>query len=320
MQKSPSVPRVLDLIGFGSQGSAWAQCLRSSDWRVRVWLPQHSATFENARELGFEPRLLNEFQTVATAEKSDAPILVAALTPDHLIGRLYEEVISSVARPLTLVIAHGYTVYADDLKLARAEHEVALLAPKAIGPKLLSAYHAFRPHTLVAGLSVSPSREAALLELAHGLGFRTDHLVRTTFEKEAVGDLISEQGLLCGGVLTLLEWTMNAMANAGCPDALIREECLTELELIAGMLRERGPASTFKKISQAAQCGVVAMQERLESSNAKAAFDEQVQDVVSKRFLATMRGEEWKVKAAALVGRLSKWEARLGKPGAKENS
>jgi hypothetical protein len=62
------------------------------------------------------------------------------------------------------------------------------------------------------------------------------------------------------------------------------------------------------------------MQERLEASTAKAAFDSQVDQVLSKKFLNTMRGDAWKKKAEAFHARLAKWEARLSKPSSQASS
>jgi ketol-acid reductoisomerase len=317
------------LLGFGSQGSAWAECLRSSGVHVEVFLPTSSedpnSSWARARAAGFDPSLMKDLPGVvihaAHASKGGKAVIIAAMVPDHLIGGIYRDYLAPIAQPLTLVLAHGYAVYAGDLKPAHATHELALLAPKAIGPKLLSEFKAARAevfgslstHRLVAGVSVSPGRRDDLLGLARALGFAPENLVEASFEKEAIGDLISEQGLLCGGVFTLMDWTMQAMSDAGVPDGLIREECLTELELIAGLLRERGPAATFGKISQAAQCGAVSFREKLEKSGAKQAFAAQVEETLSKKFVEIMRGEDWKKQRRDLEGRLELWQQRLFK-------
>ncbi len=78
-----------------------------------------------------------------------------------------------------------------------------LLAPKAIGPELRRAFAKGRPHDLKA--ATTDLREAPeLAALAAGLGFATENLIACTPEMEAVGDLISEQMLLCGGLFTLV--------------------------------------------------------------------------------------------------------------------
>ncbi len=234
------------------------------------------------------------------------------MTPDHLIAPIYGDFLAACARPLTLVLAHGYAIYADELTQMSATHEPALLAPKAIGPKLAAAHAAAFPgaHRLVAGFHASPARTAQVTQLARALGFAPENLVPASFEQEAIGDLISEQTLLCGGVFNLLEWTMEAMIRAGVPARLIHEECLTELELVAGLLRERGMAATFSAISQAAQCGTISMREQLMNAGVPELIREQAARVVSKEFVQTMRRPEWQTKAAALKERLSQLEKK----------
>jgi ketol-acid reductoisomerase len=204
-------------------------------------------------------------------------------------------------------------MYARDLKLSKTQHQAALFAPKAIGPKIWQLFEESRPHhhRLVAGFHAPQERKAQLHAMAEAMGFAPEHLVEASFDQETIGDLLSEQGLLCGGVFTLLEWTLEAMTDAGVPAGLIREECLTELELIAGLLRERGPASTFSNISQAAQCGTVLMQESLNASNVRELFQKRLSAVLDRSFVETFQSKEWKPKAQALHKRLEHWQAKL---------
>lgn len=303
----------LYVIGFGSQAQAWAQCLRASGWSIEIYLSRpEGKSGQRARELGFaQVQPLSELATLP----SDA--LVAFLCPDTEIGPVYREQLASLDRPLTLLLAHGYAVYADDLKPARPSHELALFAPKAIGPKIWSLYQEARGdfHRLVAGFSASSERAPHVIALGRAMGFARERMVSATFEQEAVGDLLSEQGLLCGGVFTLLEWTLEAMKKAGVPEELMREECLTELELVAGLLRERGPAATYKVISQAAQAGTIAMQDALNSSGARAHFDAQLAQVLDRRFTKYFSEGAWKPGALALTKRLEHWQSELNAGG-----
>lgn len=305
----------LHMIGFGSQGAAWAECLRDAGWRVHVYLSRnHGPSFDRARALGFEP---NRVQDVALALSNDsAPhALVAMLLPDTQIGPVYRDCIAArlPTRPLTLVLAHGYAVYARDLAHLPEAHELALLAPKAIGPKLRSTFKENfpAPHPLVAGYCASCARDSSTRALAHALGFQNQNLVETTFETEAVGDLISEQALLCGGVLNLLSWTIEAMEKAGVPGRLIREECLTELELIAGLLRARGPEATFSAISQAAQCGTVTMGERLKALGVDKLIATAAAEIASGRFVETLRASKWREQAQDFKNHLASLEKKL---------
>src|SRR5688572_26048760 len=106
------------LLGFGSQGSAWAECLKASGWMVDVYLPRASSgpesSWSRAESLGFKPRLMSE---LPKGFSRNEPALICALTPDHLIGGIYRDYLAPLKdTPLTLVLAHGYAVYAGELK------------------------------------------------------------------------------------------------------------------------------------------------------------------------------------------------------------
>lgn len=296
--------RQIFVVGYGSQGSAWSRILKADGWEVSLYLSSRERSFQQALRDGFQPRLLEELPGDLVSHGSKKSLgLVAFLCPDQVIGSVYRDYLSSVPTDLCLVLAHGYAVYAGELMCSRTNHYLALLAPKAIGPKLLKAGlkskrgHASAGHELAAALCVPEGVESHVMDLALSLGFRTEKLIRTSFEKEAVADLISEQGLLCGGIFTLLKWTVEAMRKAGVSEALIREECLTELELIASLIRERGPASTFEKISDAAKAGTIAMGQVFDDSNLRPLFEKQVDEVISHRFVDYLRSKSWEKKA-----------------------
>jgi ketol-acid reductoisomerase len=74
------------------------------------------------------------------------------------------------------------------------------------------------------------------------------------------------------------------MKKANIPDQLIAEECFTELELIASLLKQKKGLETFLKISKAAQIGTVKFNQALLKSGMKEHFAQMAQDVVSKKF------------------------------------
>ena len=311
----------IHLVGFGSQGSAWAQCLKASGWNVQVYLGQQGRSFENANRLGFKPHLISDLpQNLAPPaaglpfkSNNPEPHWIAMLCPDVMIAPLYRDFLQSCPSDLRLILAHGYVVYANDLKLAGPHHRASLLAPKAIGPKLLQNFQISSPapHRLAAAFWAAPLDQEGLKRIAQGLGFAPTSLIDATFEQEAIGDLISEQGLLCGGVFNLLEITMNTMEKAGIPEPLIREECITELELIAGLIRERGVSQSFQAISQAAQCGTASMAEKLETAGLKEIFEKQAEFVQSREFVGYFRSQKWQDRIRQFTARLTRWEERF---------
>ncbi len=284
-------------IGFGSQGKAWAESFKARDWDVEV--------FQRSRL----PKLREHL--IARSKQSDAAIAIGLLIPDHLIGPVYTEYLADLDLPLDLVVAHGYCVACGTLKLQSPKHRAVLFAPKAIGPKLQeAALKLGSPHSLTAAVSELSSLTHALGE---GLGFKSQNLVVSSFETETRSDWISEQGLLCGGLFTLFEWTIRAMRDAGVPEPLIHAECFTELRLFAELLETQGLAKTFARISPAAKAGTIAMQDVLEASRTR--FLELARQSTDLSFARFAESEpSWKAQADALMDRLQTADRFSGRP------
>jgi ketol-acid reductoisomerase len=230
---------------------------------------------------------------------------VAMLCSDAAIAPVYERYLRAVDRPLELILAHGFAVYSGALAGLAPGHSVSLLAPKAIGPQIVSHYRAGVPHALRAAVHGGPG--SAVRELARAMGFV--HLIETDFAKETVGDLVSEQGLLCGGLFALLDWTQAAMREAGVPEALIREECLTELELVAGLLKARGPAETFATISDAAKVGALLVRGDFEASDLRARLCARFGEIVDGRFAGRFLEKDWQPAISDQIRELrQKWQ------------
>ena len=258
----------IHLIGFGGQGKAWAPSLKESGFSVQVYLPRESKSFALCRDLLIDAASIDELP--AALKEGDAVVFGC---PDRKIGEVYRNFILGFPGKLHLILIHGYAVWSGDLSNEKSDanphHTFNLLAPKAIGPELRSAIQRVQHHRPSAGQSdhhdlragffaANDEAKSVVAKIAtHGLRFSIDHLIPATFEQETVGDLISEQLLLCGGLFSLLEWTMKEMRTAGIPEALIHEECLTELELVARVLRAQGLSGTLAVISDSAKAGAV---------------------------------------------------------------
>jgi len=308
--------RAIHILGFGSQGETWARALRSSGWKVFVYLAREGKGFQSAKGHAFEPQLLTQL-TQNLRSTATEKNLIALLCPDLEIGKVYQELLA----PLTdismgLIIAHGYAVYSKELRTTSEKHVPLLLAPKAIGPKLFEAFHQKGEqdfHHLKAAFNATIEWEEILTHVAHGIGFSNENLIPATFEQETIGDLISEQGVLCGGVMSCLLWTMEAMKKAGVPDELIREECFTELELLTGFLSQKGPASTLSKISDAAKYGTIRMNEAWENSDFKKTFTAPFEEVQNGEFVKKLNEPQWREKFEKFVNEMKTWESRLFK-------
>jgi ketol-acid reductoisomerase len=237
---------------------------------------------------------------------------VALLIPDHHIGSFYNSYLAPLHNhQITVVLAHGYAVFNGSLIPQSPTHAIALLAPKAIGPELRRHFCQHRAkagpgatHSLKAAYHypthIGNTRQQHFEALTRSLGFASDNLIPCPPETEALADLISEQGLLCGGLFTLLAWTMQTMKDSAIPQALIQEECITELKLIANLLQERGPVGTLDAISQAAAAGAALMSQELNQPAIKNVFMDQLAKIKSGEFVREYESGHWKEPLASL--------------------
>ena len=101
-------------------------------------LAQESGSFKRAVIAGFEPYPL---EALPTHLKSGTQCnWIALLCPDGVIASIYREYLFTSPAEIRLILAHGFVMYSGELRLAGPHHQVTLLAPKAIGPKLLQNF------------------------------------------------------------------------------------------------------------------------------------------------------------------------------------
>lgn len=89
---------------------------------------------------------------------------------------------------------------------------------------------------------------------------------------------------------------MQEMRTAGVPEALIHEECITELKLIANVLHKRGLEKTVAVISDSAKAGAVMMREKFIAHQLPELLHEQANEVLNRGPLLTKLRQEiqWK--------------------------
>ena len=91
------------VVGYGNQGTAFAQNLRDSGLNVSVSLKERSSTIRRATEDGF-PVISN-----GDAHLAD---MIIMMIPDHLHGEFFDTHLKNkLRRGRTLVFAHGYSIH-----------------------------------------------------------------------------------------------------------------------------------------------------------------------------------------------------------------
>jgi ketol-acid reductoisomerase len=213
------------VVGYGSQGRAHALNLKDSGYDVVIGV-RKGDSWKQAKKDG-----------LAVAVPADAvkgATLVALLTPDTTQAENYKEILPSLARGATL-----------------------LIAPKGPGGLVRRQYQEGRgvPCLIAVAQDASGKAHAKALTYADGIGGTRAGVIQTTFKEETETDLFGEQAVLCGGATELVLKGYETLVEAGYQPEVAYYECMHELKLIVDLLHEGGLAKMHKYISHTAKWG-----------------------------------------------------------------
>jgi ketol-acid reductoisomerase len=278
---------IFAVIGYGNQGRANALNLRDSGARVTVGARPGKRAWSRALEDGFPARSLPE----AAAE---ADVLIVAL-PDEAHEEVWRSDLEPALRAGTVAgFLHGFSVH-HGLVRPRPELGVVLLAPKGPGHALRARFlEGLGIPALFAVHQPGPDgsrTRAAGLAWAHGIGCARAAVIETTFAAETETDLFGEQAVLCGGVMALVHEAFRTLVDAGHDPDLAYMECCQELKQVADLLFERGPAGMRAAISNTAEFGAFAAEERLMDDALRTRLRALLVDVQSGEFARRFRDD-----------------------------
>lgn len=238
----------ITVVGYGSQGRAFALNLSDSGCNVQVALREDS----RSRQRVFADRLpLRSFDAVGTSD-----IIIFAF-PDHEQPEFYRKYLFATGNhPKTIVFLHGLNVHFRNITF-NPRHDVVLLAPHGPGADLRAKY------LLGEGLScflaveqdVSGKSRDIGLALAAAIAADKAGIFETTFKDETIGDLFGEQALLVGGLAGLTSAVFETMVQHGIPPENAYLETVRQLKLLAMMIERFGTAGMIERVSRTAAFG-----------------------------------------------------------------
>lgn len=281
------------VIGYGNQGTAHAQNLRDSGFKVVVGARESSAKFAAAAADGFEVG-----SAAWAADRSD--VLCLAL-PDQTMAGIYSDAISPhITAGKTLVFIHGFNIRFGFIQ-PPDNVDVVLVAPKGPGAGLRSEYVAGRGLAGMVGIAQDATGSAWSVAKAYawGLGCFRSVVFETTFREETDCDLFGEQVVLCGGLIELVKSAYQTLVNAGYSPEAAYFECLHETKLIVDLLVTRGLEGMRKAISDTAEWGGYQAGRAIIGSTTEMAMKDVLARIQSGEF-----AREWMAEAAAGSPRL----------------
>ena len=229
--------RNVAVLGYGSQGSAQALCLRDSGVDVRVGLPEGSASRVKAQAEGLP--VVTPFEA---CEESD---LVVVLAPDAAQRTLYTEAIEpNLVNGDALLFAHGFNVRYGYLTPPPGV-DVILVAPREPGELVRWQFEEGRGVPVLVAVDQDASGRAWELALSYAkaIGGTRAAAIKTTFAEEAETGLFGEQALLRGGVSELVLAGFETLTSAGYQPEVAYFECLHSLKRLADLMHQGGIAS-----------------------------------------------------------------------------
>ncbi len=240
--------KTVAVIGYGSQGSAQALCMRDSGVNVIIG-SINDPSFDQAKKDGFEVMSIAD-----AAKKAD---IIHILLPDEFHGPVYENDIKpNLKAGNALSCSHGFNIIYKQI-VPPADVDVIMVAPKSPATEERKAFLAgFGVPGLIA-INQNPSGKAKeiALAMAKAMGFTRAGCLECTFEQETYEDLFGEQNVLCGGTVDLMIAGFEVLTEAGYPPEMAYFECVHELKLIVDLIFEGGIQKMNAVISNTAEWG-----------------------------------------------------------------
>ncbi|TFH61453.1 MAG: ketol-acid reductoisomerase, partial [Candidatus Zixiibacteriota bacterium] len=238
----------ITVLGYGSQGRAFALNLRDSGCNVQVALREDSAS----RQQVLSERL--PLRSMAAVDKSDVVIFAI---PDHEQPEFYRRHFSNEDRSnRTLVFLHGLNIHFGNI-VPNPRYDVVLLAPHGPGKDLRDKYvqgNGMSCFLAVAGDASGKALKTGL-SLAAAIGADKTGIYETTFEHETLGDLFGEQTLLVGGLAGLTMAVFQTMIDNDIPPENASLATVRQLRMLVSMIAEHGPAGMIAHVSKTAAHG-----------------------------------------------------------------
>jgi ketol-acid reductoisomerase len=267
------------ILGYGSQGRAWALNLIDSGCKFTVGIPSGDKSRQTARKDG-----IADITTVRKATaKSD---IVIFAFPDHLHGQVYKDDIApNLKEGSCLVFLHGYSIHFRTV-VPPPDCDIVLLAPLGPGIAVREKYlqesspgFFFCIHRDTVG-----GAKEILSYLTKAMKIDSKALIKTTIAEEAVGDIFGEQAVLCGGLTQLIKNGFETLIENGLSPDKAYLEVAYQLDLIVELIRNYGIEGMYKRISVAARYGSFIDGPRIIGSETKQRMKRLLSEIKSGRF------------------------------------
>jgi ketol-acid reductoisomerase len=246
--------KTIAVIGYGSQGSAQAQCMRDSGVNVIIG---ETPELDGNPNPSWERAKLDGFDVMAIDEAAKNADVIHILLPDEFHGPVYKSQIEPYMKAgKALSCSHGFNIIYKQI-VPPSDIDVIMVAPKAPATEERKAYlEGFGVPGLVSvHQDATGKADDIAMAMAKAMGFTRAGVLKCTFEQETYEDLFGEQNVLCGGTVDLMKAGFEVLVEAGYPPEMAYFECVHELKLIVDLIFEGGIQKMNAVISNTAEWG-----------------------------------------------------------------
>jgi ketol-acid reductoisomerase len=270
--------KTVAVIGYGSQGHAHAQNLKSSGVEVVVGLRKDSGSWAKAEAAGL--------RVLTPAEAAREAQVVMLTVPDETAADLYtEEIAPHLADGDYLAVAHGFNIHFGAVRPVPGVN-VFMVAPKGPGHNVRALYEQGRGVPCLVALHQDPSGDTLQIALAYakGIGGGRAGIIETTFKEETETDLFGEQTVLCGGLTSLMIAGYETLVEAGYAPEMAYFETIHEMKLIVDFIYEGGVANMRYTVSNTAEYGDFTRGPRVIDASVKERMKECLREIQDGKF------------------------------------
>ncbi len=245
------------VLGYGSQGRAWALNLRDSGLDVTVALERQGNSWKTAEQDGFKPKFTKE-------AVKDADVIIF-LIPDMVQRTVWLESVKPYMKEgADLVFAHGFNIH---YKLIEppSNSDVYMVAPKGPGPIVRDYFvrGGGVPSLIAVYQNVSGKAKEKALAIAKGIGSTRPGVIETTFKEETETDLFGEQVILVGGIMELMKSAFETLVSQGYQPEVAYFETINEMKMIVDLIYEKGLSGMLRAVSDTAKYGGMTVGKRI---------------------------------------------------------
>ena len=214
------------------------------------------------------------------------------LSPDEVLGGIYQEIVPNLREGATLGFSHGLSIHFGLIK-PRADLDIILVAPKGPGTALRSLYAEGKGMVALWAVHQDATGKARGTALAYGraIGCGRAGLMHSSFGEECEADLFNEGAVVWGAVPDILVAGFDVLVEAGVAPEIAYMECVGELKLIAELIEARGIAGMREAISNTAELGAVLGGPRVVDDHVRVRMREVLEEVRSGRFARALSDE-----------------------------